>query len=125
MNKELEEAILYHYKHPKSKRVIKDATKLTGSNQSCGDKLNLYIKIQDNKISAVSFDGSMCAICNYGAELLTAKIKGLDLKDAQKIDSLALLGTNNPILNNPIRLKCFELAQIVLKTSFDKDMPKK
>ena len=54
------------------------------SNPLCGDSIDLYLNINDNKISDVKFDGKGCAICMACSSVLTEMIKGKDLSDVKK-----------------------------------------
>jgi nitrogen fixation NifU-like protein len=78
------ELILDHAKSPRHFGKLSDAThSANGINPLCGDKLNLYLHIdQASKISAISFEGSGCAISVASASLLTETILGLDVTTA-------------------------------------------
>ena len=83
------------------------------SNTSCGDEIDLYLKIDGGKIVDAKFSGQMCSIANYGAELLIDHIIGLSIEQAKQIKNADLLKTEQgaSLLCNPVRLKCFELTQ--------------
>jgi len=53
------ELILDHARSPRNFGKLKDAThQAEGINPLCGDKLKLYIDINDDRISGVQFEGS-------------------------------------------------------------------
>ena len=56
------------------------------SNPLCGDSIDLYLNINDNKISDVKFDGKGWAICMACSSVLTELIKGKDLDDVKKFE---------------------------------------
>ncbi len=68
-----QEIILDHGKNPRNKRPIEDSThQAYGNNPMCGDKLALYLRINDDGvIEDVSFQGEGCAISEASASLLT------------------------------------------------------
>jgi nitrogen fixation NifU-like protein len=78
------ELILDHAKSPRHFGKLSDAThSANGINPLCGDKLNLYLQIDAaNKIAAISFEGSGCAISVASASLLTETVLGLDTATA-------------------------------------------
>ncbi|MDR0957283.1 MAG: iron-sulfur cluster assembly scaffold protein [Candidatus Nomurabacteria bacterium] len=114
MDKVFLEEIIYRYKHPLH-RGKNSGQKIASENVSCGDKITIYLEIFDDKIVDAKFDGSLCSIANYGAELLLDKIIGQKITELSQINSADLLGEiGASLLQNPVRLKCFELAQIAL-----------
>jgi nitrogen fixation NifU-like protein len=78
------ELILDHAKSPRHFGKLSNAThSANGINPLCGDKLKLYLHIDAaSKISAISFEGSGCAISVASASLLTETILGLDVTSA-------------------------------------------
>jgi len=76
----------------------------------------MFVSTHDGVIDDMKFDGEMCSICNYGAELLCERAIGIGVEEARELGSKELLGeTGRSLLNNPVRLKCFELAQVALE----------
>jgi nitrogen fixation NifU-like protein len=78
------ELILDHAKNPRHFGKLQDATHYAdGINPLCGDKLRLYLRIDcSNSITAVSFEGSGCAISVASASLLAETIAGTDVASA-------------------------------------------
>jgi nitrogen fixation NifU-like protein len=78
------ELILDHAKTPRHFGKLSDAThSADGINPLCGDKMKLYLYIDAaSKISAISFEGSGCAISVASASLLTETVLGLDVTSA-------------------------------------------
>jgi nitrogen fixation NifU-like protein len=114
MDKLLLEEIIDRYKHPHH-RGQNTGQKLNVKNVSCGDDITLYIDIKDGIVRSAKFDGSLCSIANYGAESLLDRIIGQEVNSISKITSRELLNDRvTGLLENPVRLKCFELSQIAL-----------
>ena len=55
------EELIQNYERPMNKGKLKDANaSMHEENISCGDKITLYLKIEKNKVSDVSFEGTGC-----------------------------------------------------------------
>lgn len=120
--------ILEHYARPPHKGPLSDHTHYDeGINPSCGDEVELFLKIQDDLIQEVSFDGVGCSICLASASMLTSALRGKSVEEAKAfreafktwittrdpkpspvdLDELEALGG---VRNYPVRLKCALLA---------------
>ena len=83
-----QETILDHNKNPRNYRAMPDAThQLEGFNPLCGDRLRLYLRVENGVIKDASFEGQGCAISKSSASLLTATVKGKTIEDAETIFS--------------------------------------
>ncbi len=78
------ELILDHARNPRHFGKLDDATHTAeGINPLCGDKLRLFIRLDDDQnVAAASFEGSGCAISVASASLLTDLIIGLTVDQA-------------------------------------------
>jgi nitrogen fixation NifU-like protein len=119
------ENILDHYKRPKNfKKIEKPDISFSDSNPLCGDEISFYLKISEDKIENIGFQGSACAICIASASMLSEKIKGEQINNALKFEKkeiLSLLGINP----GPARIKCALLPLKVLKMALYNYMAKK
>src|SRR6516165_6679196 len=71
-----QEVILDHSKKPHNNRVMDGADReADGYNPLCGDKVRIYLKLDGNRISDISFLGSGCAISTASASILTDTLK--------------------------------------------------
>ncbi len=81
-----QEVIIDHNRSPRNFGKLEDATQVAeGYNPLCGDKLNLYLKTEDDVITDVSFDGSGCAISVASASLMTESLKGMTTEEAEQL----------------------------------------
>lgn len=81
-----QEVIFDHYRTPRNRRVLADANrKAEGYNPLCGDRVTVYLDIQDGVIRDASFEGVGCAISTAAASLMTEALKG------RKVDDVAPL----------------------------------
>jgi len=101
------------YKSPSNFGNLENSThEATESDSICGDEITVQLLVKDRTIRNVKFSGSGCVISLVSASLLTDKIKGMNLKDAQKLNKenvLKLLRFKVP----DSRIKC---ALLPLKT---------
>ena len=105
--------ILDHYKNPRNFGPIEGfAHKESDRNSSCGDSLEMGVKVVKGKISDIKFTGAGCAISLASASMLTEMLLGKTLKQAEKIDDAAMLKR----LHIPISLtrqKCALLGVVI------------
>jgi nitrogen fixation protein NifU and related proteins len=81
-----QEVIVDHNRSPRNFGKMDNADRTAeGYNPLCGDRLNLYLKLENDQISDVRFDGSGCAISVASASLMTDTLKGKTLSEAEKI----------------------------------------
>ena len=81
-----QEVIVDHNRSPRNFGKLADADRtLEGYNPLCGDRLKLYLKLDGDRISDISFDGSGCAISVASASLMTEAMKGRSLAEAEQI----------------------------------------
>jgi len=72
-----QDVILEHNRAPRNFRRMDDADRhAEGRNPLCGDQITVWLKLDGEVISDVSFDGSGCAISKASASLMTAAVKG-------------------------------------------------
>ena len=102
------EHILDHYKNPRKRGVIKNALHQHEDNPLCGDEVDMYITIKENKIADISYTNQGCAISQASASILSEAIKGKDIRDIAAMkqqDMKELLG----IGITAMRVKCMML----------------
>ena len=107
--------ILEHYKNPHNKGVL-DPHDLhfADSNPTCGDEMSMTLRVTDDRISDVAFDGRGCAISQASASILTDELRGMRLDEARAMDpKMVLEALGVPI--GPARLKCALLSYKVLQ----------
>jgi len=122
------DVIVDHNRKPRNFRPMPDADcHAEGFNPLCGDRLTIYVKLDDGVISDVSFQGSGCAISVASASLLTESVKGRSVADAEQlfgtmhamltrddadvdVASLGKLGALSGVRAFPARVKCASLC---------------
>ena len=130
------ETVLEHSRNPRHFGRLADATHTAnGINPLCGDKLKLYVRVDNaGRIDASSFEGSGCAISMASASLMTAAMTGLtvDLAKACVAEmtsrlhddnadrprtELAELAALDGVREYPGRVKCATLAWRALEAA--------
>jgi nitrogen fixation protein NifU and related proteins len=120
-----QEVILDHNKRPRNFRTIEHGQKAEGYNPLCGDRLTVYLRVENGRIEDASFQGSGCAISKASASLMTDSVKGKTLEEAgdlferfqrmitrapeEPVDDLGKLTVLAGVRQFPIRVKCASL----------------
>lgn len=116
------EVILDHYRAPRNRGRIESAdVHLHRDNPLCGDEIDLYVEIEDGKVSAVSFEGKGCSISQASISMMTEKLRGLSTEDAEGLantfkqmmqgeqiaeEPLGELMALKGVQKYPVRIKC-------------------
>ncbi|AMK78252.1 MULTISPECIES: Fe-S cluster assembly sulfur transfer protein SufU [Methylomonas] len=123
-----QEVIFDHNRNPRNFRVMADANRqVEGFNPLCGDRLTLFLKIDDHVISDASFQGSGCAISTASVSLMTEIVKGKTEAEADalfkqfhemttgktekiNLEAIGKLAVLAGVREYPARVKCATLA---------------
>ena len=137
-----QEIILDHGKNPRNLRKSENFNKdAKGHNPLCGDKVHIYLKIDENKkVEDISFEGQGCAISMASASIMTDLLKGKEEFEIKEIvnDFLDMIKEKDQLNNNilkeddktklmclsgvkqyPMRVKCATLSWHTLVSAFD------
>ena len=132
-----QQVILDHNKHPRNFGELDGADRhADGYNPLCGDRLALYMNLDSNVITEVSFVGSGCAISKASASLMTDAVKGKTLAEARRLfdefhsmitssetpanlELLGKLAVFTGVRDYPTRIKCASLAWHTLRAAFE------
>jgi len=80
------ELIMEHSMNSYNKRKIENPTKTEkGHNPSCGDEIELEIKLNGNVIEDVAFTGQGCAISQSSTSIMADVLRGKTLDEAKEI----------------------------------------
>jgi nitrogen fixation protein NifU and related proteins len=81
-----QEVIFDHYRSPRNCRALAGAShRAEGYNPLCGDKVTVYLRIDDGVIRDASFQGVGCAISTAAASLMTEALKGRRIDDVERV----------------------------------------
>lgn len=130
--------ILEHYSNPLNKGLLNDNSyeKINMNSPTCIDNLDFEIKIEDDIVTDIKYDGEACAISTSSSSIMTDLIIGKSVEEAKEIiDSFyamineekydeEILGEANcycEIYKQPNRKKCALLPYEGLKKVIDKN----
>ena len=75
--------ILDNFQNPINKGLKnnKDYIKINTNNESCIDEVNLMVKLEDNIIKDIRFDGEACAICTSSTSIMIKLLLNKNLSE--------------------------------------------
>jgi nitrogen fixation NifU-like protein len=81
-----QQLILDHNRRPRNRRRMEDPTaRAEGYNPLCGDRVTVYLHVEDGVVTDASFEGSGCAISTATASLMTQAIRGRTVAEARQM----------------------------------------
>jgi nitrogen fixation NifU-like protein len=130
-----QEVILDHNRRPRNFRAIDTPQKAEGYNPLCGDRLTVFLQIENGRITDVSFQGSGCAISKASASLMTEAVKDKTVEEAEAlfqrfqtmikrspdepVEDLGKLSVLAGVRQFPMRVKCASLAWHTLRSAVE------
>lgn len=131
--RELYQALIVdHNRSPRNFRVLEGADgHAEGYNPLCGDQLAVWVKLDGDRISDVSFQGQGCAISKASASLMTTAVKGRTVSEAGELfdgvhalltgatprTDLGKLAALGGVAEFPMRVKCASLGWHALRAA--------
>ncbi|HIF97031.1 MAG TPA: SUF system NifU family Fe-S cluster assembly protein [Myxococcales bacterium] len=132
--------ILDHNRKPRNFRTIEAPDRYAnGHNPICGDKLVVFLALDDNRVTDVAFQGIGCAISVASASLMTDYARGKTLDEIElefeRFHQMVTSSPNSPLDTQglgklavfsgvrefPMRVKCATLAWHTLRAALDQD----
>jgi len=121
------DVILDHNRRPRNFGGLEPAdASVEGFNPMCGDRLTVRLKLDDDKISDIRFEGQGCAISTASASMMTEAVKGRTRSDALRLfdrvhqlltddaappaEELGKLAALSGVREYPARVKCASLC---------------
>jgi len=81
-----QQTILEHNRRPRNFKKLEPADRSAeGDNPLCGDHLTVYLRLDDDVIKEIGFQGSGCAISTASASLMTAAVAGKSKTEAERL----------------------------------------
>ena len=126
--------ILDHNKNPRNFGVLENPShNADGDNPLCGDVIHVTLRVEDDVVRDLRFEGSGCAISTASASLMTQAVKERPVAEALALfeDFHELVTTNAPskgdklgklavfagVREFPVRVKCATLPWHTLKNA--------
>lgn len=132
-----QELILDHGRRPRNFRRLEGASRTAeGYNPLCGDKVKVFVKMDDDIVKDISFEGAGCAISTASASIMTETLKGKTRAEAEELfqtfhdlvtgrqaqldaPELGKLAVFSGVSEFPIRVKCATLAWHTLRAALN------
>jgi nitrogen fixation protein NifU and related proteins len=133
-----QEVILDHSKTPRNYRELTSpCRKAEGFNPLCGDRVTVYLRMQEDSIQDIAFQGSGCAISKASASMMTQSLKGKTRSEAEDLfhrfhkvvtgqaptngdqPGLGKLAVFSGVSEFPSRVKCATLAWHTLQAALE------
>ena len=76
--------IMDHYQHPRNRGKFEGhkGIQIELNNPTCGDRIELQLKLDGDRVEAIRFDGEGCSISLASASMMTEAVKGLHVQEA-------------------------------------------
>ncbi len=85
------ELVMEHFTNPRNVGVIEDADGVGKvGNPLCGDVMEMFIKVEDNRIADVKFRTFGCGAAIATSSIATEMIKGKSIDDAVQLSNKAV-----------------------------------
>jgi nitrogen fixation NifU-like protein len=133
LNALYQEVILDHYKRPHHKGLNVGDIQVHHINPSCGDEVTLSLRVSEDKVGEISWDGAGCSISQASVSIMSDLLTGKSISEADSIldsfvsmmqskgadqgdeevleDGVALAGVSK----YPARIKCALLGWMAYK----------
>jgi nitrogen fixation NifU-like protein len=124
-----QQVIIEHSRNPRNYKELEHPShSADGYNPLCGDQITVYLVVEGDRVTDVSFKGSGCAISKASASLMTAAVKGKTIAEAEELfarfrdmvtsehdadvdeETLGKLTVLSGVREFPVRVKCATLA---------------
>lgn len=133
-----QEIILDHNKNPRNYRRLENANRMVEAfNPLCGDHYTLFLRVEDDVIKDISFQGSGCAISKASASVMTSIVKGKSRAESEELfetfhklvtgelgrdvslEELGKLAAFAGVSEFPARVKCASLAWHAMRSALE------
>ena len=134
-----QEVILDHSKRPRNRRGMENASHhAEGYNPLCGDRATVYLHVDGDVVTDVSFEGSGCSISTASASMMTDALRGKTVTEVEALfERFHELVTSDPsraaevapelgklavfqgVHEFPMRVKCASLAWHTMKAALE------
>jgi nitrogen fixation NifU-like protein len=133
-----QEVILDHNRSPRNFHAMDDADfTIEGFNPLCGDHYRVYVRMSNDVVTDVSFDGAGCAISKSSASVMTQIVKGKTRAEIERLfhdfhrlvkggipadeaeKTLGKLAVFSGVSEFPARVKCASLPWHTLKAAIE------
>jgi len=133
-----QEILLDHYRSPRNFGPLSGHDcEAEGHNPLCGDRVHVEVQLDGDRLEAVRFQGSGCAISTASASMMTEMVSGKTREETDRlferfralvtgegdsgpIEELGELAALGGVREFPMRVKCATLAWHTLRAALDR-----
>jgi nitrogen fixation NifU-like protein len=132
-----QELILDHGRRPRNFKALEGANHhAVGHNPLCGDRVTVFVRVEDGVVRDATFQGSGCAISQASSSIMTETIRGRTLAevealfgrfhelvtgdtppDDETLEGLGKLAAFAGVVEFPMRVKCATLSWHTLRAA--------
>jgi nitrogen fixation protein NifU and related proteins len=130
--------ILEHNRSPRNYRALDTAdAQAEGHNPLCGDQVTVFVRLEGDVVTDVTFQGAGCAISKASASLMTQAVKGKTRREVTELferfhelvtgklpreqgETLGKLAVFSGVSEFPVRVKCATLSWHTLKAALER-----
>jgi nitrogen fixation NifU-like protein len=117
MREHFSEIVVEHALNPRNVGDIEDYSGLANYTGPCGDSMQIWLKVEDEKITDASFMTDGCGTTIASGSMITELAKGKSLTDARNLDQKTVLKELGGLPEESEH--CALLAERTLKQAID------
>jgi nitrogen fixation protein NifU and related proteins len=109
-----EHPLFIYYKYPRYRGKLKNFNKFYHlGNPSCGDEIIFYVKVENNKIKEIGYEGYGCSISQASADILSEWALNKTIEEILNLKDIEFLEMLGGVIQT--RQKCALLSLETLK----------
>lgn len=118
------EKVMEHFNNPRNMGEIKNPDGIGNvGNPVCGDIMNLYIRVNNDRIVDAKFKTFGCGAAIATSSMVTEIVKGKTIEEALKISNRTVAEALDGL--PPVKMHCSVLAEEALQSAIDDYFKKK
>ena len=112
------EKVMEHFRNPRNVGEMENPDGIGKvGNPTCGDIMEMYIKVKDNVITDVKFKTFGCGAAIATSSMSTEMIKGKTIEEALRLTNKAVAEALDGL--PPVKMHCSVLAEEAVKAAID------
>jgi len=118
MSSNYSEKVMEHFRNPRNVGEIKDPDGIGKvGNSTCGDIMEMYIKVKDNVIVDAKFKTFGCGAAIATSSMITEMVKGKTIEEALQVTNKMVVEALDGL--PPVKVHCSVLGEDAMKSAID------
>jgi len=118
MSSNYSDKVMEHFRNPRNVGEIKDPDGIGKvGNPTCGDIMEMYIKVKDNVIVDAKFKTFGCGAAIATSSMITELVKGKTIEEALKVTNKMVVEALDGL--PPVKVHCSVLGEDAMKSAID------